>query len=70
MQDILAITIALAAATFLLWRMWQASVKRKSGACGACSNCPSNTAEKTPALVSISPIVTRAKPQSGDSSAN
>jgi hypothetical protein len=63
MQDILAIMIALAAAAFLVWRMWQAATKRRSGACGACSNCPSGSAEKTPTLVSISPMVSHANAQ-------
>src|SRR5262249_9625703 len=68
MQDTLAIMIVLAAAAFLVWRVWQWSVKRRGGACGACSNCPSNPADKSPTLVSISPIGARARPQSGERS--
>src|SRR3954447_2222591 len=63
MQDILAILIVLAAAAFLSRRMWQALTRRRSGACGACSNCPSNSASKTPSLVTLSPNLSHAKPQ-------
>jgi nitrate/TMAO reductase-like tetraheme cytochrome c subunit len=63
MQDILAILIVLAAAAFLAHRMWQSMMKRRSGTCGACSNCPSNSTAKTPSLVNIGPIMSHAKAQ-------
>jgi hypothetical protein len=63
MQDIVAILIVLAAAAFLARRVWQSVANRRSGACGACSNCPSNDAAKTQSLVSISPIISHAKAQ-------
>lgn len=52
MQDLLAISIALAAAAFLARRFWQSVTKRRAG-CGACSNCPSNTSGQPTGLVSI-----------------
>jgi FeoB-associated Cys-rich membrane protein len=63
MQDFLVILIVLAAAAFLVRRMWQAMTKRRSGACGACSNCPSNSTAQTPSLVNIGPIDSHAKAQ-------
>jgi hypothetical protein len=62
MQDILAILIAVVAAAFLLRRAWQRLASRR-GACGSCPNCPSAGSAKSPPLVSISPIVSHAKPQ-------
>jgi hypothetical protein len=70
MQDILVILIVLAAAAFLVRRMWQAMTKRRSGACGACSNCPSNSTAKTPSLVNIGPIMSPTKSQSGQDFGN
>jgi hypothetical protein len=70
MQDILVILIVLVAAAFLVRRMWQAMTKRRSGACGACSNCPSNSAAKTPALVNISPSISHATAQRRDEFGN
>ena len=70
MQDFLVILIVLAAAAFLVRRMWQAMTKRRSGACGACSNCPSNSEAKTPSLVNIGPIMSSTKPQSGQDFGN
>jgi hypothetical protein len=62
MQDILAIVIVLAAAAFLVLRMWQSVTKRRTG-CGACSNCPSNSTVDTPSLVNIGPIMSHATGQ-------
>jgi hypothetical protein len=70
MQDFFVILIVFAAAAFLVRRMWQAMTKRRSGACGACSNCPSNATSKTPSLVSISPIASPTKAQSGQDFSN
>jgi hypothetical protein len=63
MQDFLVILIVFAAAAFLAQRMWQSMTKRQAGACGACSNCPSNTSNNRPLLVNIDPIMSHAKPQ-------
>ncbi|HVT30206.1 MAG TPA: FeoB-associated Cys-rich membrane protein [Lacipirellulaceae bacterium] len=62
MQDALAILIAVAAAAFLLRRAWQRLAGRH-GACGSCGGCPSGGSQKPPTLVTISPIVSHAKPQ-------
>jgi hypothetical protein len=59
-QDLFAILIVLAAASFLAHRGWQHFAKRRRG-CGACSNCPTSEFVNSSALVSISPIISRAK---------
>ncbi len=61
MQDIVAILIAVAAGAFLARRGWLHFTRRKAGACGACSNCPSNSAATPANLVTIAPIVSHAK---------
>jgi len=63
MQDIVAILVAVGAGAFLARRGWQRFAQRKAGACGACSNCPSNSTATSANLVTISPIVSHAKAQ-------
>jgi hypothetical protein len=53
MQDLLAILIALAAATFLVRRAWQHITRRSAGACGSCASCPSSTSLRSQPLISI-----------------
>jgi hypothetical protein len=59
MQDLLAILIAVAAAAYLARRIWQRLAHRRA-ACDSCSSCSSL---KSQPLVSISPIMSHAKPQ-------
>ena len=63
MQDIVAILIAVGAGAFLARRGWQRFAQRKAGACGACSNCPSNSTPTPANLVTISPLVSNAASQ-------
>ena len=63
MQDTVAILIAIAAGAFLARRGWLHLMRRKAGACGACSNCPSNSTATPANLVTISPIASHAKAQ-------
>jgi hypothetical protein len=63
MQDAVAILIAITAGAFLARRGWLHFMRRKAGACGACTNCPSNTAATPTNLVTLSPIVSHAKAQ-------
>jgi hypothetical protein len=64
MQDILAISIVVVAAGFLIWRGWRNLAQRRAGACGACSNCPSEGASGTSQLITIAPIQSHAEAQS------
>jgi hypothetical protein len=63
MQDLIAISIGLMAAAFLVYRGWQTVMKRKAG-CGACSNCPASSTTTHSELVTISPIMPHAQSQS------
>lgn len=62
MQDLLAIVIAITAATFLIYRGWQRIVQRRS-ACGACSHCPANTQSTPSQLVTLTLPMSHAETQ-------
>ena len=61
MQDTAAILIATLAGGFLAYRSWRHFIARKSGTCGACSNCPSSSDK--PNLVQLSPDFSHAEAQ-------
>jgi hypothetical protein len=70
MQDALVIPIVAAAALYLLRRVWQRLAAGGSATCGSCSHCPSSGSTKSPALVNISPTITRPALQKHLDSAN
>jgi hypothetical protein len=64
MQDILAILIVAIAASFLARRGWQRFARRQGGACGSCPSCSASDSLHSKPLVTITPIMSRAEPQS------
>lgn len=60
-QNLIVLAIVLAAGGYLCRMGWQSMARRKSSACGGCSNCPSESASKSimnngPPVVSIGPL--------------
>ena len=60
-QNLIVLAIVVAAVGYLCRMGWQSMARRKSGACGGCSNCPSESASQgnltnEPQIVSIGPL--------------
>ncbi len=60
-QNLIVLAIVLAAGGYLCRMAWQSMARRKSSACGGCSNCPSESASKDatnngPQVVGIGPL--------------
>ena len=52
-QNLIVLSIVLAAGGYLCRMGWQSAARRQSSACGGCSNCPSESTSKGPQVVGI-----------------
>jgi len=57
MQNVIALIIVAAAASYLAWRTWSLTKRRRKLACGSCSSCSQgdNTQARVLPLVTIEP---------------
>jgi hypothetical protein len=61
MQDLLAISIVILAATYLAHRAWRHLILRTTGACDSCSNCRMTEKSRNHQLITISTVATPVK---------
>jgi len=61
MQDVLAISIAAVAASYLARQAWLRFSRKQSGTCGSCPSCNSNDSIKSRPLVTISTDMSHAE---------
>jgi attachment p12 family protein len=69
-QNLIVLAIVLTAGGYLCRLGWQSMARRKSGACGGCANCPSESTGKgivndEPQVVSIGPLEASARRTGG-----
>jgi hypothetical protein len=68
-QNLIVLAIVLAAGGYLCRMAWQSMARRKSSACGGCSNCPSESTSKDttnnePQVMGIGPLEANHRPTS------
>jgi hypothetical protein len=56
-ENLLTLAIVAVAVAYLVHRAWSSFRGQSRGGCGACANCPSQTAQQEPQVLSVDSLL-------------